>query len=211
MEKLIDVAREEEEEEEETYSHSILQRAWFMFYLLYGYNIFKEMQENKKMIDLNLNYKQAEFISDIVQDIFDVDCEVTDFLTDKDTLANASIDKYRELQKYLVDVFEEEYRPAVMAFYKNVYYDNSRSSIEIASNMKMCFTAVGAFLVYTKGLCSKEELQNNITSVNAIGQRKDKIDSVYVRRLLMELEDTFYEILEIRKQRREAKENEASL
>lgn len=192
--------------EEKVLSHSLTQRAALMSQLLNGYEMYQSMQDCRELIGIDINYKSAEMFSAMVEEHLGVECKVTDLLLGKDVLANKSVEKYQQLQEYINNAFLKEFHGTVMAFYKHIYHLSQPSFITM-SQTRMCLQAVNALLLYVMGNYTKEDLRNDITSINPAGLKHEVIDSMYVRKLLMELESIFYEIYEKRDKRREAKED----
>lgn len=192
--------------QEKVLSHSLTQRAALMSQLLKGYELYQAMQDCRALIEMNINYKSAELFSEMVEEYLGIECKATDLLLGKDVLANKSVEKYQQLQEFVNKSFLKEFQGSVMAFYKHIYHLPQLSFVTM-SQIRMCLQAVDALLLYIMGNYTKEDLRNDITSINPAGFKHKVIDSMYVRKLLTELEDIFYEIDEKRSIRRKAKED----
>lgn len=195
----------EESFDYEKVNHSICKRAVLMSQLLMGYGMFQSMKIYSDIMKLDLDYGKVEMLTDLVHEYIDADINVSELLLNKDELANKSVQMYQDLQKFLNEFLSRESHATVMAFYKHLYY-KSQSSYITQSQIKMCFLAINALIFYVMGEYTKEDVRNDITSIDPLGMKGEVIDSMYVRKLLMELEDKYYEISKKREERKAAKE-----
>lgn len=195
----------EESFDYEKVNHSICKRAVLMSQLLMGYGMFQSMKVYSDILKLDLDYGKVEMLTDLVHEYIDADINVSELLLNKDELANKSVLMYQDLQKFLNEFLSRENHATVMAFYKHLYY-KSQSSYITQSQIKMCFLAINALIFYVMGEYTKEDVRNDITSIDPLGMKGEVIDSMYVRKLLMELEDKYYEISKKREERKAAKE-----
>lgn len=191
--------------QEKVVNHSLSQRAALMSLLLNGYELYHSMQDCRKLIGVNIDYKSAEMFSEMVEEHLGLECKVTDLLLGEDILVNESVERYQQLQEYMSNAFQTKHHGTVMAFYKHIYHLSQPSFVTMSQTQK-CLQAVNALLFYVMGTYTKDDLRNDITSINPAGFKHKVIDSMYVRKLLMELEDIFHEIAEKRNKRREAQE-----
>lgn len=170
--------------------HSIYRRATMMHMLLTGYSLFISIQIRKGCTNSNLTYADAEYIADKYTEITGMEVVPSQFLHDKNQLANELIEDYQKLQELLNTSFHETMRPIVMSFYHHLYYYRRI----LADRLMPVQVGLAAFLNYASGSIDIEEMKRNFIAFDVIHMKVIQIDSMYIRHNLMAFEDDFNEI-----------------
>lgn len=174
----------------ELMNHSIFRRATMMHTILSGYLLFESVQTKKGCTNSNLTYNDAEYIADKYTEITGVEVTPSQFLHDKNKLANELIEDYQKLQTLLNAAFDNIMRPMVESFYKHLYFKRRL----MMDRLQPILIGLTAFLNYASGIIDKAELKRNIIIFDLIKMKPIEIDSMYLRHNLMAIEDDFNDI-----------------
>lgn len=192
-----------EEHISQVMSHPICCRVFLMHTVLSGYSLFHSIETKKGCTDINITYKEAEYIAERYEEITGMEVKATDFLHDKDELANELLDDYQEYHSLLKN-FDDTIRPIVNAYYHHLFYHRKVNDTEIMSLL----VALTAFGNYAAGIIDKEELKNSFIEFDLFKRKAVVIDSMYARHNFMNFEKDFNDICLKQLNRRQKKSNE---
>lgn len=184
-------------------NHSICRRVMLMHTVLTGYSLFDSIQTKKGCANSNITYKDAEYIAERYEEITGVEVKATDFLHDKNELANELLDDY---QKYhsLLENFDETIQPIVNAYYHHLFYKRRLHITET----KPLLVAMTAFINYVLGTIDRKELKNSFIMIDLVKRKSFVVDSMYARHNFISLEKEFNDICIKRANRALKKSNE---
>lgn len=166
---------------------SICRRAIFMHILLDGYRMYHKMQTSRELSMSSISYEKAENISDLLQQMLNMDLTTKDLLLDKETYVNNSIESYNNLQEMLNTNFNETERNTIMAFYKRLFYQTPAIRFHLIG-WKLYPEVLRAFLDYACGNISRKELKKCFKMLDIKKDPKRPIDTKSFRHDMLMLE-----------------------
>lgn len=194
---------------DEATEHTICEKALVMYKLLEGYSRYFDMLSNRTFALNQLTYQEAEELSELLHDFMGIDYPTEDLLWNTDECSNAAIEDYHRLQKLLNTTFDEGLCNAAMAFYKHIYHNFVSVHFRMGGPHLYPLILLN-FLNYACGGSTKQELKNSFVKICLPGPTTEVIDSMYFRKDIVALEETFHEIF-MKQQTRLANKENASL
>lgn len=170
-------------------NHSIYRRVMLMHTVLTGYSLFDSIQTKKNCTNSNITYKDAEYIAERYEEITNIEVKATDFLPDKNELANKLLDDYQKYRS-LLENFDDTMRPIMNAYYHHLFYNRRIHNTETMPLL----IALTAFANYAAGIIDKEELKRNFIAIDLYNKKTVMIDSRYARHNFINLEKDFNDI-----------------
>lgn len=179
----------------------LIQKALVMNTLLTGYQIYHNIENSRALSMTDIDYAQAEKLSEAFEKVMNLRVRTEDLLFDKDEETNKAIDEYARLQELLKTSFDETLQKAAMAFYKQIYNKEVSPYFRIGGYITYPNT-LAALFNYVIGRCGKEAVWDTIVSLNPFTMQRQRIDSMFFRKDIYKLYDIFVEIANKQRGRR---------
>lgn len=178
-----------------------------VYFVCVCYEQFKMMMIHRVLsIDGGFHYNEASNFSSAMNEIFGMESKVDDFLVNKDSEMNKSIEFYNNFKKIVVEA-ELDY-DEMLACCKAIYYNKTFSWINSDGYIYMPIYLENFFL-YINGNISKEEMKRRFVYFKLWEKGKPtKGNFALVRRTFREVENIISEVKAKRLKRERKKKRE---
>lgn len=160
-----------------------------MYLLLKAYEMYHMMQLHTECVKTSLNYKEAEELSFLMNEMFKVDTTADTFMVNPYDESDKALDYYNQLQKIL-ESCSDCLRSSVMSFCKNVYHTSSIIGLKIDGFLFYSYYLENV-LNYIDGFINFQTLRNSIVIARPWDKSLIKIDSQKFRHDFIKAEKLF--------------------
>lgn len=172
--------------------------------ILKCFELYTEMVSRSIIAGIDNNYERSEVFCNFIEDIFNMNASIEDFMVDKDKVADEALRYYDKLQEVL-SLYPED-KESIWAFCKAMYYYDSFTWLRGDGYIYMPIY-LDALMDYMIGRITKRKLEDIFVTFQIWnGGKKVPANLCLVRKTFRQAEELYCEI-ECKQLRRKEKKN----
>lgn len=185
--------------------YAMLYRVNRVYIVLRCFELYTEMMYRSVISRIDNNYERSEVFCNLIEDIFNMNASIEDFMVDKDKVADEALRYYDKIQEVL-SLYPED-KESIWAFCKAMYHYPTFTWLRGDGYIYMPMY-LDMLMDYMIGKITKRQLEDKFVTFQIWnGGKKVPANLCLVRKTFRQAEELFYEI-ECKQLRRKEKKHE---
>lgn len=185
--------------------YAMLYRVNRVYIVLRCFELYTEMMYRSVISRIDNNYERSEVFCNLIEDIFNMNASIEDFMVDKDKVADEALRYYDKIQEVL-SLYPED-KESIWAFCKAMYHYPTFIWLRGDGYIYMPMY-LDMLMDYMIGKITKRQLEDKFVTFQIWnGGKKKPANFCLARKTFRQVEELYYEI-ECKQLRRKEKKHE---
>lgn len=172
--------------------YAMLYRVNRVYIVLRCFELYTEMMYRSVISRIDNNYERSEVFCNLIEDIFNMNASIEDFMVDKDKVADEALRYYDKIQEVL-SLYPED-KESIWAFCKAMYHYPTFTWLRGDGYIYMPMY-LDMLMDYMIGKITKRQLEDRFVTFQIWnGGKKQKANFALARKTFMQVEDLFWSI-----------------